>query len=243
MSLADKLDNIDKFRFGIVDTDGNSLSNVWFMQGEGQGVYVAPSGLGGSLKLSFHPPGMANDGCDTQFGHPRNYADQARTSGFSPMRPIRWKRTPTPELGASHVASILFPTVYLKSAAQPPSDGKIRFGFLNAPAGSSIEFGLFLSKEHPSTLERKFIALGSNPVGYSDFPCGEFMSLVVREADHRALFEGVFPPNGSPHLLDGAPNVGETVDARMIVASEAPVLGSAFLLAEIGPIKVTRNAE
>lgn len=238
----DKLDRLDKIRFFVVNEDGKAVSSVWFMQGQGQGVYVAPSSLGANLKLSFHPPGGSQDGCDCQFGHPRSYAENATAKGFNPMRPLRWRRSPTPSSGALHIASIFFPTNDLMSAPQPPPNGKTRFALPRAPGGMATEAGLFLSQEHPNQLEEKFLNLGAMPIAYSDFPGDEFVSLVVRHTECPIIPKIEQQMNKGFVLFEGPPQSGQAVNARAVVASDVPVTGGAFLLAEIGPIALTRKS-
>lgn len=238
--MLEKLDRLDKIRFFVVDEENKAVSSVWFMQGEGRGAYVAPSTLGSSLKLSFHPPGGSRDGCDCQFGHPRNYAEGATAKGFVPMRPLRWQRRLTPDSGAIHIASIFFPTEHLMSAPQPLPNGKIRFALPRAPQGMATEAGLFLSKEHPNELEQKFVAKGGMPLAYSDFPGDEFMSLVVRHSACPPLPDIHQGNDANFRLLDGAPKAGDVVQGRAIMCSDVPQDGSAFLLVEIGPLTVSR---
>ena len=240
--MLDKLERLDKIRFFIVDEDGKAVSSVWFMQGQGQGVYVAPSNLGANLKLSFHPTGGSQDGCDCQFGHPRRYAENATAKGFYPMRPLRWRRSPTPSSGALHIASIFFPTNDLMSAPQPPPNGKIKFALPRAPRGMATEAGLFISREHPDQLEKKFLNLGAMPLAYSDFPGDEFVSLVVRHAECPIIPKIEQQMNNGFVILEGAPPPGQHVNARAVIASDVPVTGGAFLLAEIGPVALTRKS-
>lgn len=241
-TLLGKLDRLDKIRFFVVDEENKPVSSVWFMQGEGQGAYIAPSTLGSSLKLSFHPPGGSSDGCDCQFGHPRRYAEGATGKGFVPMRPVRWQRRPTPTSGTIHIASIFFPTEYLMSAPQPLPNGKIKFALPRAPKGMATEAGIFLSKEHPNELEQKFMAVGGTPLAYCDFPGDEFMSLVVSHSACPPLPDIPKEDSARFRLLDGAPDVGDVIQGRAILCSDVPRDGSAFLLAEVGPLTVSRSA-
>lgn len=230
---------IDKNRLYVIDEEGQARSDVWFVHSKGNNVYVAPRRLGGALKLSLHPAGGADDGCDCQFGHPRFHADLQASLGYKPMRPLRWTRTPTPDRGAVQVVSILWPTDYLGPAPQPEDDGKIKFAIPLAPSGGAAEVGLFISKQAPNELEEGFIRAGGTPLIYMDLPNGEFVSIVIRHRTMDDLSEVLARLQTlSPTPLSGAPAPGEWVAGRGIIVGEPPPSGEAFQLIEVGPMNI-----
>lgn len=237
-----KLPEFDKIRFYVADEDGRARSAQWFVHSQGNHVYAAPKGLGGALKLSLHPIGGANDGCDCQFGHPRTHADYQTTRGFTPMRPLRWARPPTPEHGALHVASILFPIDYLGAAPQPAEDGKPKLALPAAPPGHATEAGLFISRQLPSILEDGFIRAGGTPLIYMDLPNGEFVSLVVRYTASPDMSDAMSKMRTLPPVpLSGAPSPGESLEGRVIIVGQLPSDGGPFQLIEAGPMTVSRS--
>jgi hypothetical protein len=240
IALPEQLDRLDKVRFFVVDESGNSLSSVWFLRGEGQGLYVAPSVLGPALKLSFHPLGRAKDGCDCQFGHPRDYSERVKLSGYQAMRPIRWSRGKTPNQGVLHAASIFFPTDRLASAPMPNHDGKLKFALPRAPSGMAVEAGIFFSKQNPIELEQFFHSIGSTPLTFSDFPGNEYVSLAFRYSESPAFVDFSLPLGQGWQPLPGEVGLKESSNARAIIASNAPSVGRPIWVAEVGPV-VVRN--
>lgn len=234
---------IDKIRFCVVDSEQRAISDLWFIHSHGDSIYVAPQKLGGQLKLSLHPTGRAADGCDCQFGHPRDHADYQAARGFKPMRPLRWTRRATPEVGAIHVLSILFPTDYLGRATQPENDGKPKFGLTAAPAGYAVEAGLFISRQGPDVMEQAFVRMGGLPLTCTDLPNGEFVSLVVRQRPFDDISEELAKLKTIPPTpLSGAPLPGESLEGRALMVGEPPKNGEAFQLVEVGPLTIRRRA-
>ena len=235
------LENLDKFRFYVANDRDCAISSVWFLRSERNGVFVGPSGLGGSLKLSFHD-GSSMDGKDCQFGHPREHAQKEEANGFQPFAPIRWKRADTPEIGALHIASIVFPTDGLMTAPEPPPSGKVRFQLPAAPPGWGIEVGLFLSKVMPQTLEESFLRLGTTPIGFTDFPNNDYLSIAVRKRRLPRSVEFIASLNKKQHSwLSGAPDKGSSIEGRVVAIGRVPTNGEAFYLTEYGPVTVTRS--
>ena len=239
---AVELPEIDKIRLYVVDDEGRARSDVWFIHSTGDHVYAAPRKLGGALKLSLHPAGAAQDGYDCQFGHPRSHAHKQESRGYRPIPPMRWRRPSTPETGAVHVASILFPTDALVGTVDIPNDGKVKFGIPLAPVGQVAEAALFFSREAPASLESKFIQLGGTPLIYMDLLRGEFVSVVVRHASFPDLpQEFAKLGSGRPIPLSGTPKPGETVSGRALAICDIPAAGSPFYLVEAGPVSVTNR--
>ncbi len=115
---------IDKFRFFVVDEEDRQRSSLWFAHHSKNDVYVSVGVLGGRLKLSLH----RDRNC--QFGMVRRYAELLNDRGLTPIRAIRWRRPQTPERGAFHIASVFFPTDFLRRPGRETRPGKLRWARL-----------------------------------------------------------------------------------------------------------------
>lgn len=240
---ADEFPKVDKIRFFVVDAENRPISDLWFVENQGTNVYVAPTKLGGQLKLSLHTAGGAKDGCDCQFGHPRSHADEQARLGFQPMQPIRWTRQPTPKIGAIHLVSIFFPTDYLGIAPGPADDGKLKFALTAAPSGHAVEAALFISSQGPDCLEQPFLRSSALPLVCMELSNGEFVSFVVRHTPFPDLTATLKKAETLPAVpLSGAPALGEEVSGRAIMVGEVPAGGQAFRLIEAGPLSISRDS-
>lgn len=239
--LGKKLAKPDKIRFLVVDEDKDARSSAWFVTCESGSLYLAPKALGSAMKLSLHPKGRSNDGHDCQFGLASHSMKRHRELGFCPPSVMRWTRAEPPAVGALHVVSILFPSDYLTDKlGKPQVDGKLKFAFPLPPPGHVIELGIFTHLQHPDQLEDALIRTGGTPISYHDLANGEFASLVARQTviePWKPFFTK--PDHVTSRALSGEPAPGETIKGRALLIGDVPKDGSAFVLAEAGPITVT----
>jgi hypothetical protein len=234
---------VEKVRFYVADEADRRRSAPWYVRENAGSVYVGPSLLGGSLKLSFHKTGGSADGRDSQYGTTSRYVERLRAAGFWNFpRLARWSRPVPPLHGATQVASILFPTDFLRTPLPPPPPGKTKFALPIAPPGSALEVGLFYSRSVPQELEALFIGKGLTPLFFVPANAGQFVSVTARHV--------AFDPNSIPKFpltavpLGDGPHPGQTIDtASAIMLRDMPKDGGVVHLAEVTGLKVTRSEE
>lgn len=167
--------------FYISDKNNRRRSSTWVIKKDvrkkdnSASIYVYERTFGGKNKLSLHP------NLDCQWGMVGNYYDKMKEIGGGTFDFIRWKRRETPEKGAIYVASIRFPTDFMQGDfSEYQENKKAVFSFEIAPAGKSINFGIYFSKESPENLEEAFLKKGMTPIFCFDMDNGEFVSFVYQ---------------------------------------------------------------
>lgn len=225
---------IDKFRFFIRDEEDRQRSSVWFAHHRGNDVYVGTLTLGGHLKLSLH----RDQTC--QCGLVRSYRDKLYCDGLAAPRLVRWSRPQTPERGAVHVASIFFPTDFLRGEGVANSPGKLKISLPMAPSGQATEVGFFYSFEQPDDLEPQFVRQPATPILYMTLPSGEYVSIVVRHVPFNALLVPDFSRIGSKFRpLDGAPQQGGLIhNAHAILFGDHSHEQPGFSIMEVNGLTV-----
>lgn len=227
---------IDKFRFFIRDDEDRRRSSVWFVHHRGNDVYVGAVGLGGRLKLSLH----RDQAC--QCGMVRSYREKLPLDGLAATRPVRWNRPRTPERGAVHVASIFFPTDFLRGEGVTNDPGKLKFSLPMAPCGQATQVGLFYSFEQPAELEPRIVKQLTTPILYMTLPSEEYVSIVVRHVP----FDSLQVPDLSkigPKVrpLDGAPPPGGRIEnAHAILYGDHFDGRPGFSIVEVNGLTVAR---
>ena len=192
----------NKIRLAVGTPEG-PRSAWWYVHMEkGANVYVGAHSLGGHLKLSLH----GDRWC--QFGFPSSRLDVMRKAGLPAPKNhyfFRWQRSLTPEKGAVHVASIIFPTDLLNKEPPPIQSRKITFLYRPAPIGHALEFAIFYSTEPACSLEERFLRMGA-PMIYNQLDSGELVHLINRVIpfDTPAFVAGDW---GRPQPLSGAVGV------------------------------------
>jgi hypothetical protein len=230
-----------KFRFAVGDPEHN-FSTTWSAFGHRNEYYLGARAFMGSTKISLHNSGTCRVAIiDTQFeelairGLPRP-ADRALT---------KWKRKPTPDVGAVHVASVVFPTDYLKKTDTPIGTAKKPLTiFSPAPSGSAVEVGFFYSREPAEALEPKLVKIGK-PLIRATLDNGESVSIVVRQAK----FDPAFLPTrekseGIKKLVHVVIPVGaEMSDLTAAVWNSPADDGTGCLyIVEVGGVAARRNS-
>lgn len=230
--------NTNALRFYISDGDDQPRSALWRAFCRKDDVYLAPSNIAGALKLSIHRDG------NCQYGTTALYFQKAKEQGIEEFPSIaRWRRPPTPEFGAVHLASVLFPTDFLRSKtiAQPT---KLKFAMPLAPPGHAIEVMLFYANVEPSLAEKLLRDRKITAFSYMTLLCGEIAILAARQVP----FEAEFIPDlrkvaGQMRPLLGAPALGEKMSGlHAVLMHKKPADGEAIHLAEINGFAVGRVA-
>jgi hypothetical protein len=168
----------DKFRF-VVGTPGGRYSDSWFAGWNRNDYYLGSRSFGGSMKISLHD----EENCRLAFtnesisAHMQQGLDLPRDRAF-----VEWYRKPSPEDGAVHVVSLIFPTDYL-CLPQPEASYKKPVLIVEAARpGKAIEFAFFFSREAEATVEAKFLRIGQPLVRTTLDNC-EAVWVVARETE------------------------------------------------------------
>jgi hypothetical protein len=155
------------FRFGV--EGGNGLfSNIWFVQRKNDDLYIGSRNSRGTTKISLHSTGVCH----------------VKGNCLGTVETIsRWKRIATPNEGVAHVLSVIFPTDFLNSWKKlgVTSQVKTVTTISVAPTGSSMEFGIFYSRQSPVAIEGLFEKNGF-PIANARLSCGDYVYVVVRQA-------------------------------------------------------------
>jgi hypothetical protein len=140
------------------------------------------------------------------------------------------------------VASIFFPTDFLRGEGVAKSPGKLKFCLPMAPPGQATEVGLFYSIEQPANLEPRFVRQLSTPILYMTLPSGEYVSIVVRHVSFNALQVPDFSKIGSKvRPLDGAPPPGGRIEnAHAILYGDHSDEQPGFSIVEVNGLTVAR---
>lgn len=243
MNLKVNLNNLEEdiskngLYFYLCDSDDRRRSSTWKIKRTKDNVYISTEGFTGRMKLSLHP----NLVC--QWGLVRNYHESNIANSKGSFEPIRWQRKETPAEGALFVASITFPTKYLKGKFSDFKEkGKENFKFQIAPEGRSLSFGIFYSKEDPKTLEQKFMQRNMLPIFAFDLENGEYVSFVFQEQiDRFALPDGFTRKVGGTEI-EPILQVGETMsDCSAIFVGQRAVEGEPIELVEVNGFSISKN--
>ena len=166
------------FRFAVGSAEAGH-SSMWTAFGTGNEYYIGARHVMGSSKISLHQSGIC------RVALTEKHFSALLSDGLTQPRDralIKWKRPPTPDIGAAHVASIIFPTEFLKLPEPQGIPKKPLIIFGAAPPGKAVEIGFFYSREDPATLEPKLLQIG-HPIVCTTLDNGEMITVVAREAD------------------------------------------------------------
>lgn len=243
MDIRDRFKKIEKsiskngLCFYLCDSDGRRRSSTWKIKRTKDNVYISTEGFTGRMKLSLHPDLVC------QWGLVRNYHERNVSNSKGSFEPIRWERKETPVEGALFVASITFPTKYLKGKFSDFKEkGKEHFKFQIAPEGCSLSFGVFYSKEDPETLEQKFIQRNMLPIFTFDLENGEYVSFVFQEQLDRFALPDDFTGKVGGTEIEPVLQVGETMsDCSAIFVGQRAVEGKPIELVEINGFSISKS--
>ncbi len=188
MSNASGVDHLlaawaKRLRFAVKGFDGR-FSTAWAVWEHRDTLYVASRSVSGCLKISLHPEGGYRFAFTKEF-YP-NIKD--RSPAFRTRDLVIWPKPNLSNAKATLVASISFPTDYLRSGP-PPSSAKSKYLLFEAPpAGWATIVGFFLSRLPPEQLEPSFLRFGK-PLFHWSFEDQSGLSLVgwVDKFDSRIL--------------------------------------------------------
>ncbi len=220
-----------KTRFAV-GKKGAGHSSVWAAWDQGSEFYIAGLSMIGNAKISLHKSGICRFALtETAYNElPRKGLVQPQDRAFT-----KWKRQPTPDKGAVHVLSLIFPTDFLRLAEPPENPKKPVVIFEPPPAGSATQIGFFFSREGDS-MEEKFLAVG-HPMFRFDLRNGEFVWLVVKPI----AFDKSLLPNRPlsltrESLLDPAALVEPGTQKKDLTAIfwNSPKEGDPFYVWEVG---------
>ena len=220
-----------RLRFAVEGPDGR-FSTAWATWEKNDTVYVAGRTSGRFIKVSLHPPHMG--GYRLAYDKPFYSTIRDRV----PQREIvTWPRPEVSEKEVVLVASICFPTDFMRSGP-PPSSRDKKYLILGAPqSGRAVNVGFFLSRAGKEAIEASAPS-GHVPIERWDFEDGTSISLVAWESEFDPV---VLPKGGEP--LKGAPvNVfGPIVPKRTgarptIMLTNKPGPGIPLQLIELGGV-------
>lgn len=226
----------DAIRFYVADESDRPRSSLWRAFCHNDDIYLAPRKIAGALKLSIHRDG------NCQYGTTSHYFQKARGRGIERFPALaRWRRRPTPELGGVHLASILFPTDFLRSTQiAKPTKSKVALP-LAAP-GHAIEVMVFYANAEPSVAAQALRERGITPFGCMTRLSGENTILAARQVPFEAeLIPDMKSIMGQMNSLLGAPALGEKKSGlHAVLMHKKPANGEVILLAEINGLTVGR---
>jgi hypothetical protein len=131
---------VDKLRFGAKAGDGR-CSALWIAFTKGSDLYLGARSVAAKLKLSLHADGNCHIAVDY------NYYRRLPDVGV-PRPPdrhfARWRMPAMSDSGAVHVASVIFPTRFLRTGA-PLELNKSVF-WEGSPDRGALEVGFFYGK-------------------------------------------------------------------------------------------------
>jgi hypothetical protein len=228
------------FRFAV-GNPSRGFSTTWTAFGNRSDYYIGSRSFMGSQKISLHASGICRVALtNRQF-------DELAAEGLTQPADraiVKWRRADTPQAGAQHVASVIFPTDYLGVIEQPRgSYRKPLFIFDAAPAGQAVEFGFFFSREEQSAIREQYLKIGQ-PIVCTTLESGEHVTVVAKISE----FDKAYLP--SQAQLDKASG---TVFSRSALDNrdELPNLtatfwndprdGDALRLVEVGGVTLRRT--
>jgi hypothetical protein len=231
--------NRTNFRFAV-GSDEVGYSSPWTAFGTGNEYYIGARRAMGSSKISLHQSGIG------RVALTEKHFNALRGDGLiqPPGRAlVKWKRSPTPDIGAVHVASIIFPTEFLKLPEPQATQKKPLIIFGAAPLEKAVEIGFFYSREDPATLEPKLLQIG-RPIVCTTLDNGEMITVVAREADFdRAVLPSQDKLDKSPgNILSKHVHAIESEMTNLTgMFWNAPGDGKTLMLIEVGGISLRRN--
>jgi hypothetical protein len=163
---------MDKLRFAVGRDD--AFSSAWVIWAHNDSLYIGGIGRSGVSKFSFH----GEEYC--QLATTKEHWTKMPEAGIpqpAERQNMSWRRLPTPDHGLLHVASLIFPTDYLRGQAKSGKPKKPLLVIPSAPRGRAVVVGIFYSREDPNL----FCQGGVKPIYISKLTTGEYVSVAVGE--------------------------------------------------------------
>lgn len=139
----------------VVENSHAQFSSAWMFWGNNSDFYFGAKSISGALKISLHENGRG------YVAYHKPYFMKKRTEGIAvPAKTvIEWALPKSGPLGAAHAASLILPADYCRVASLRDTSRKNTL-VLGVEDGCCAEIGVFISHEHPATLEAKLVVLG-----------------------------------------------------------------------------------
>jgi hypothetical protein len=229
----------DKLRFAICGND-EKHSGTWSVWGNKNDFYIGARSILGSMKVSLHASGICRVALTE--GQIKLLAEQGLEAPVDRAF-VKWKRRPTPEVGAAQVVSLIFPTAYFRLPA-PVGTSKKPMLILGAqPDWSAVEIGFFYSREPASQLEPRLARIG-NPMFRVTLESGDSISIVARDTK----FDLAVLPNTEMFkraamrpLTRHLPEQGAEHANLTAAFFNKPTDGEVLQMVEVGGITLKRN--
>jgi hypothetical protein len=151
-----RLDKAFSKRIRLVAENSHAqFSSVWMFWGINSDFYFGAKSILGALEVSLHENGRG------YVAYHKPYFMKKRAEGIAiPAKTaLEWALPKSGPLGAVHAASLILPADYCRAAPLSDSSRKNTL-VLGIEDGCCAEIGVFISHEHPSTLEAKLLELG-----------------------------------------------------------------------------------
>jgi hypothetical protein len=158
----------------VAENPRGQFSNAWIFWGRNSDFYLGAKTISGSFKVSLHENGRG------YVAYHKPYFEMKRAQGIAiPAKTaLEWALPAPASSGAVHAASVILPADYCRTASLSHSSRKNTL-VLGIEDGCCAEIGIFLSQEHPATLETKLMALGK-PMFATTLDNKMHVSLVAR---------------------------------------------------------------
>jgi hypothetical protein len=139
----------------VAENPHGQFSSAWMFWGNNSDFYFGAKIISDTVKVSVHENGRG------YLAYDKPYFVKKRAEGIAiPAKTVLEWALPKPALaGAVHAASLILPAEYCRAAPLSDSSRKKTL-VLGIEDGCCAEIGVFLSHEHPATLEAKLMALG-----------------------------------------------------------------------------------
>jgi hypothetical protein len=197
-----KIDKAFSKRIRLVAENSRAqFSSAWMFWGNNSDFYFGAKSILGALKVSLHENGRG------YVAYHKPYFMKMRAEGIAiPAKTaLEWALPQPGPLGAVHAASLILPADYCRATSLSDSSRRNTL-VLGIEDGCCAEIGVFISNEHPGTLEAKLMDLGK-PMFVITLDNKMHVSLVARSRsfDRASL-----------------PSDEQTVRARTLLLDEAP---------------------
>jgi hypothetical protein len=234
----------DKIRFAV-GKPGAGHSSVWSALGQKDNYYIGARSVLSKKKISLHGfNGKDYRVCRLALDKTHFELLSKRGVALPEDRVfVKWNLPRAPREGAAPAVILVFPTDHMTLDAPMSSEQKPVLIFNAARAGMAVEVGFFYSREPATSLEPKFLAIGT-PIFRTDLDSGEAVSIVAREAPFDST---VIPPtdqlyvNGG-YMLDPDFPVGIKKQNLTATLWNAPKDGEPLRIIEISGLSAIRNA-